>query len=94
MMGQQTQTMPGMKTMMYLMPIMFLGLFNNYASGLSYYYFLANIITFIQMWLFRKFLDEDKLRKKIEAAKKRPVKKSAFQKRLEEAAKKRGYPAR
>ncbi len=94
MMGQQTQTMPGMKTMMYLMPILFLGLFNNYASGLSYYYFLANIITFFQMWLFRKFLDEDKLRKKIEAAKKKPVKKSAFQKRLEEAAKKRGYPAR
>jgi YidC/Oxa1 family membrane protein insertase len=94
MMGQQTQTMPGMKTMMYLMPIMFLGLFNNYASGLSYYYFLANIITFFQMWLFRKLINEDKLRKKIEAAKKKPVKKSALQKRLEEAAKKRGYPTR
>lgn len=94
MMGSQTQTMPGMKTMMYLMPIMFLGIFNNYASGLSYYYFLANIITFFQMWIFRKAINEEKLRKKIETNKKKPVKKSKFQKRLEEAAKKRGYPTR
>ena len=88
MMGQQTQSMPGMKTMMYLMPIMFLGLFNGYASGLSYYYFLANIITFLQMWIFRKAINEDKLRKTIEANKSKKVKKSGFQKRLEEAAKK------
>jgi YidC/Oxa1 family membrane protein insertase len=90
MMGQQ-QSMPGMKTMMYLMPIMFLGIFNNYASGLSYYYFLANIITFLQMYLFRYAINEDKLRKQIEANKKKPRKKSNFQKRLEEAAKQRGY---
>jgi YidC/Oxa1 family membrane protein insertase len=89
MMGQQ-QSMPGMKTMMYLMPIMFLGIFNNYASGLSYYYFLANVITFMQMFAFRKLVNEDKLRLKIEANKKKaPKKKSAFQKRLEEAAKQR-----
>lgn len=85
------QQMPGMKWMMYLMPVMFLGIFNNYASALSYYYFLANIITFAQMYLFRLTIDEKKLRLKIQEAKKRPVKKSAFQKRLEEAAKKRGY---
>ena len=92
MMGQQSNQLPGMKTMMYLMPIMFLGLFNNYASGLSYYYFLANIITFGQMFVFRKAINEDKLRAKIEANKKKPAKKkSGFQKRLEEAAKKRGY---
>jgi YidC/Oxa1 family membrane protein insertase len=88
MMGAQTQQMPGMKTMMYIMPIMFLGLFNNYASGLSYYYFLANIITFSQMFAFRYMINEDKLRAKIEENKKRPPKKkSNFQKRLEEAAK-------
>ncbi|MCR5036699.1 MAG: membrane protein insertase YidC [Bacteroidales bacterium] len=81
------QGMKGMKVMMYLMPIMFLGLFNDYAAGLSYYYMLVNIITFIQMYLFRVFTDEDKLRKKIELAKQRPVKKSAFQKRLEEMQK-------
>ncbi len=91
MMGSQTQAMPGMKTMMYIMPVMFLGIFNNYASGLSYYYFLANIITFLQMWLFRYAINEEKLRKQIEANKKKPRKKSGFQKRLEEAAKQRGY---
>ncbi len=89
MMGQQ-QSMPGMKTMMYLMPIMFLGIFNNYASGLSYYYFLANVITFLQMYAFRVMVNEDKLRAKIEANKKKaPKKKSGFTKRLEEAAKQR-----
>ncbi len=90
MMGSQTQAMPGMKTMMYIMPIMFLGLFNNYSAGLSYYYFLANIITFFQMWIFQKTINEDKLRKQMEQNKKKPVKKSAFQRRLEEAAKQRG----
>ncbi len=94
MMGSQTQAMPGMKTMMYIMPIMFLGIFNNYASGLSYYYFLANIITFLQMWLFKYAINEEKLRKQIEANKKKPRKKSNFQKRLEEAAKQRGYQKR
>ena len=92
MMGSQSNQLPGMKTMMYLMPIMFLGIFNNYASGLSYYYFLANIITFGQMIIFRYFVNEDKVRAKIQANKKKPKKKkSSFQKRLEEAAKKRGY---
>ncbi|MBN2615943.1 MAG: membrane protein insertase YidC [Bacteroidales bacterium] len=95
MMGSaQTQTLPGMKTMMYIMPVMFLGFFNGYAAGLSYYYFLVNIITFLQMFLFQKFINEDKLRKRIELNKKKPVKKSGFQKRLEEAAKKKGYPAK
>ena len=92
MMGQQATQMPGMKTMMYIMPVMFLGIFNSYASGLSYYYFLANIITFGQMFVFRYAINEDKLRAKIEANKKKPAKKkSGFQKRLEDAAKKRGY---
>jgi len=93
MMGAQTTQLPGMKTMMYLMPIMFLGLFNNYASGLSYYYLLANLITFGQMYIFRLAINEDKLRAQIEINKKKPIKKSGFQKRLEEAAKKRGYKA-
>ncbi|MCD4729713.1 MAG: membrane protein insertase YidC [Bacteroidales bacterium] len=91
MMGTSQQAMPGMKTMMYLMPIMFLGIFNNYASGLSYYYFLANVITFAQMYLIRLTIDEDKIRKQIEINKKKPAKKkSSWQKRLEGAAKQRG----
>jgi YidC/Oxa1 family membrane protein insertase len=91
-MGSSQQQMPGMKTMMYIMPVMFLGIFNNYAAGLSYYYFLANVITFGQMWVVRKFINEDKIRKQIEENKKRPAKKkSSWQKRLEDAAKARGY---
>jgi YidC/Oxa1 family membrane protein insertase len=91
MMGSQSTQLPGMKTMMYIMPVMFLGLFNNYASGLSYYYFLANVITFGQMYIFRLVINEDKVHAKIQENKKKPVKKSGFQARLEEAAKKRGY---
>lgn len=88
MMAGSTQQMPGMKTMMYLMPIMFLGLFNNYAAGLSYYYFLANIITFGQMFLIRRTIDEKKILAQIEINKKKPPKKkSGFQKRLEEMQK-------
>ncbi len=86
MMNTGTQ-MPGMKTMMYFMPVMLLFIFNGFASGLSYYYFLANVITFAQMYAFRFMIDEDKIRAKIEENKKKPVKKSNWQKRLEEMAK-------
>ena len=79
--------MKPMKWMMYLMPIMFFGIFNNYSAGLSYYYMLVNIITFIQMFVFRKMINEDSVRATIEENKKKPVKKSNFQKRLEEAQK-------
>lgn len=79
--------MPGMKTMMYFMPVMLLFVFNSFASGLSYYYFLANVITFAQMFAFRFMIDEDKIRQKIEENKKKPVKKSGWQKRLEDMAK-------
>ena len=79
--------MKPMKYMMYLMPIMFFAIFNNYSSGLSYYYMLVNIITFIQMFIFRKMIDEDKVRATIEENKKKPQKKSGFMKRLEEAQK-------
>ena len=83
-----TNQMPGMKWMMYLMPIMFLGFFNNYASALSYYYFLANVFTFSQMYFMRKFVDDNALLAQIEANKKKPSKKkSKFQKKLEEMQK-------
>lgn len=95
MMASQTTQMPGMKTMMYIMPVMFLGIFNSYASGLSYYYFLANVITFGQMFVFRYAINENKLRATIERNKKKPPKKkSAFQKRLEEAAKQKSQNKR
>jgi YidC/Oxa1 family membrane protein insertase len=84
------QGMPGMKTMMYMMPVMFLFILNNYSSGLSYYYFLANVITIGQTYIIRSFIDEDKIRAKLQVNKKKPVKKSKFQKRLEDMAKQRG----
>lgn len=85
--AQGNQAMPGMKLMMYLMPIMFLGIFNSYSSGLSYYYLLVNLFSFLQMYIFKISINEDKLRRQIEQAKKKPVKKSNFQKRLEEMQK-------
>ena len=85
-----SQGMPGMKTMMYMMPVMFLFILNNYSSGLSYYYFLANVITIGQTYLIRSFVDEDKIRAQLQVNKKKPVKRSNFQKRLEDMAKQKG----
>jgi len=83
-------TMPGMKTMMYMMPIMFMFILNSYSSGLSYYYFLANVITIGQTYIVRGMVDENKIREQLMANKKKPVTKSKFQQRLEELAKQRG----
>jgi len=87
---------PQMKWMMYLMPVMFLGVFNNYSAGLSYYYFLSNIFGFGQQYLFKFFIDEEAIHRKIQENKKRPkaLKKSGFQERLEKMAKERGYQPR
>lgn len=82
-----TQQMPGMKTMMYLMPLMFLFIFNSYASGLSLYYFLSLVLTFVQMFIFKKLIDEDKIHAQLKAKQKVPVTKSKFQVKLEEMAK-------
>lgn len=91
--SQSTMTNPQMKWMMYLMPIIFLGVFNNYSAGLSYYYFLANIISIGQQYLFRSFVNDDEIHRKIQENKKRPASqsKSKFQQRLEKMAKERGY---
>lgn len=82
-------TNPQMKYIMYIMPIMFLGIFNDYAAGLSYYYFLSNVIGFGQQYLFKAFLDENKIHAQIQENKKKPVKKSNFQQRLEQISKER-----
>lgn len=79
------QQMPGMKMMMYLMPLMFLFIFNSYASGLTYYYFISTLITIAQTLVFRFTINEEKLLAKLEANKRKPLKKSGFMKRLEEA---------
>ena len=82
-MGQEQ--MPGMKAMQYMMPIMFLVFFNNYASGLSYYYFVSLLITIGQTYAFRLFVNEDKLLAQMKENAKKPKKKSGFMARLEEA---------
>lgn len=81
------QQMPGMKAMMYLMPVMMFVFFNSYASGLTYYYFISTLITIAQTIIFRYTINEDKLLAKLEANKRKPVKKSNFMRRLEEAQK-------
>ncbi|MFY9153985.1 MAG: membrane protein insertase YidC [Prolixibacteraceae bacterium] len=91
---QNTDAMPGMKTMMYIMPVMFLFILNSYASGLSYYYFLANVITIGQMYIFRFMVDEEKIRAQILINKKKPVVKSKFQQKLEEMSKQKGIQPR
>lgn len=83
----QNDQMKSMQFMMYIMPIMFLFIFNSYSSGLSYYYFIATLITILQTWIIRKFVDDKKLLKQIEQAKLKPIKKSKFQQRLEEMQK-------
>jgi len=80
----QTQQFPQMKYIIYLMPIMFLGVFNNYASGLSYYYFVANVITFSQQFAIRSFIDEDKIRAKIAERKEKPQKENRIMRRMRE----------
>lgn len=89
-MMSSTNQMPGMKFFMYAMPVMLLGIFNDSSSGLSYYYLLANLITFAQMFFIRRMINEEKLHAKIQENKKKNVnvKKSGFQQRLEEMAKK------
>jgi YidC/Oxa1 family membrane protein insertase len=85
--------MPGMKTMMYIMPVMFMFMLNSFSAGLTYYYFLANVITIGQNEVFKLMIDENKLLKQIHANKAKPVKKSKFAERLEKMAKERGYKA-
>ena len=80
-----SQSMPGMKMMAYLMPVMFLVFFNNYAAGLSYYYFVSLLITILQTYGYRHFVSESKMRAMMAEAARKPKKKSGFMARLEEA---------
>ena len=83
-----TGPMAQMKWIMYLMPILFLGIFNDMAAGLTYYYFLANVFTMTQQYFMTRLVDENAILAQIEANKKKPAKpKSKFQKKLEEMQK-------
>ncbi len=85
---QMNAGQPGMKYLPYIFPIMLLGIFNNFPAALTYYYFLTNLLSYLQQWGTKKFLiNEDDLHKKIQENKKKPVKKSKWQQRLEDMAK-------
>ena len=81
--------MAGMKFMsVWLMPIMMLFICNNLSSGLSYYYLLSNLITMLQTWFVRRFVvDEKKIHAQLAATEGKPLPKSKWQQRLEEAQK-------
>src|SRR4030042_5238912 len=86
-----TQQMPAMKVMMYIMPVMFMFILNSFSAALTYYYFLANMITFGQNWIFKQFIDEEQLLSKMQARQAKPKKKSGWQQRMEKMARDRGY---
>ncbi|MDA9907006.1 membrane protein insertase YidC [Flavobacteriaceae bacterium] len=82
---QQQEGMPNMKFIMYLSPLMMLVFFNNYASGLSLYYFVSNMITIGIMLVIKNFIiDDDKILAKIQENKKKPKKQNKFQKKMAE----------
>lgn len=82
-------SMAGMKFMsVWLMPLMMLFICNNLSSGLSYYYLLSNLITMLQTWFVRRYLvDEKKIHAQLAASAGKPLPKSKWQQRLEEAQK-------
>ncbi|MBC9797393.1 membrane protein insertase YidC [Sinomicrobium weinanense] len=82
---QQQPGMPNMKFIMYLSPLFMLIFFNNYASGLSLYYFISNLITIFIMLAIKHFIiDEEKIHAKIEEKKKKPKKMNRFQRKMQE----------
>ncbi len=80
-----------MKSMSYVMPVVFMFVLNSYSAGLTFYYFVSNLITFGQQALIRRFVDEEKIKKILEENRKNNLagggKKSRFMSRLEEAMK-------
>ena len=92
-MGMQQPTQEGMpdmqkmmKMMMYLSPVMMLVFFNMYASSLSLYYFVSNLLTVAIMLVIKNYIiDEDKIHAKIQENKKKPKKEGKFRQRLNQA---------
>jgi YidC/Oxa1 family membrane protein insertase len=87
--NQLTTATGPMKNLGYIMPVMFMFVLNSYPAGLSFYYFVSNIFTFGQQALIKLFVDDAKIRQKVEENKVKNVdkKKSKFQQRLEDAMK-------
>ncbi len=82
------QNNPALKYLPYVMPVMFLGFFNNMAAGLTFYYFFSNVISIVQQWVIKNYvIDKDKIRTQIEENKKKPATQSKFAQRLAEMQK-------
>jgi len=82
---QQQPGMPNMKFIMYLSPVMMLFFFNNYASGLSLYYFISNLLTIVIMLVIKNYIiDENRIHLQVQANKQKPAKESKFQRRMRE----------
>jgi YidC/Oxa1 family membrane protein insertase len=80
---------PGMKLMMYMSPVMIMLFLNSVSSGLTYYYFLANILTYAQNIISKRFINTDTVLLTLEANKKKPIKKSQWQEKLDSVQSKR-----
>jgi YidC/Oxa1 family membrane protein insertase len=87
--NQLTTAQGPMKNIGYIMPVVFMFVLNSFPAALSFYYFVSNMVTFGQQALIKQFVDDDKIRQKIEESKIKNAnkKKSKFQMRLEEAMK-------
>lgn len=87
--NQLTTAQGPMKNLGYIMPVMFMFILNSYPAGLSFYYFVSNMVTFGQQAVIKLFVDDSKIRAKVEESKAKNVnkKKSKFQQKLEDAMK-------
>ena len=82
-----------MKSMSYIMPVIFLFVLNKFSAGLTFYYFVSNLVTFAQQAIIKRFVDEDKIKAIMEDNRKKNAanggggKKSKFMSKLEDAMK-------
>lgn len=91
--NQLTSVQGPMKTMGYIMPVIFMFVLNTFSAGLSFYYFVSNLVTFAQQAIIKRFVDEDKIKSVMDDHKKKMLesggtgKKSSFMSKLEQAMK-------
>lgn len=89
--NQMTSVQGPMKSMQYFMPVIFMFVLNSFSAGLSFYYFVSNLITFAQQAIIKRFVDEDKIKAIMDENRKKAAsgtsKKSKFMSKLEEAMK-------
>ncbi|GAB3022156.1 membrane protein insertase YidC [Cyclobacterium sediminis] len=87
--NQLTTAQGPMKNIGYVMPVVFMFVLNSFPAALSFYYFVSNMVTFGQQYLIKQFVDDDKIRAKVEESKLKNAnkKKSKFQMKIEQAMK-------